>query len=98
MFFSENDYQLPRRAQTWSGWLALSRKLTTQRLMPLSLAIGFLRMCMRARRPQPRYPKHSQGVYIYPWEWGVRGLSVGVAIKEPLLKVQKRFNLLYQTS
>ena len=27
MFLSENNYQLPRRAQTWSGWSALSQKL-----------------------------------------------------------------------
>ena len=27
MFLSENNYQLPRRAQTWSRWSALSQKL-----------------------------------------------------------------------
>ena len=27
MFLSENNYQLPRRAKTWSGWSALSQKL-----------------------------------------------------------------------
>ena len=98
MFLSENNYQLPRRAQTWSGWSALSQKLNHTAVNAVGSCYWiFAHVCVRvASRLGTLF--HSQGVYIYPWECGVRGLSVGVTIKEPLLNVQKRLNLLCHTS
>jgi hypothetical protein len=54
--------------------------------MPLGLAIGFLRMCMRARRPLWLYTPHPQYILYYIlWGGGGVGAGGGVIINMGLL-------------
>ena len=71
-WFSAYSRAAPKRGQ---DGLALSRKLTTQRLMPLGLAIGFLRVTREPRwglgtLPPPIYPPPHRGGYIGGWGYG----------------------------
>lgn len=81
MFLSENNYQLPRRAPNVVRMVSFESKAESHTAQCRWVLLLDFCACMRARRLAPRYSRHSQGVYIYSWECGVRGLSVGVTIK-----------------
>ena len=97
MFLSENNYQLPRRAQTWSGWSALSQKLNHTAVNAVGSCYWiFAHVCVRvARCLGTRQP---QCICIYTQGAGVQGQAVGVTSfecdAEVLLQIRFRVDFL----
>ena len=67
-WFSAYSRAAPKRGQ---DGLALSRKLTTQRLMPLGLAIWFLRMCACASPRAVVSPPHVLVIRGYMFTYNI---------------------------
>ena len=87
MFLSENNYQLPRRAQTWSGWSALSQKLNHTAVNAVGSCYWIFAHVYACASPAVLVPAAPVYVYLHIQGAGVTWASGGSMIKAALIYV-----------